>query len=105
MNSNRLEQLLKLSENAPDDTFIKFAIAKEYEGLGDMSLAMSCYISLVENHPQYIGTYYHLGKMYERMNDIQAAIDIYEKGIQVAKVASDFHSLSELNSAKTILEM
>ena len=54
------------------------------------------YEDLVNNHPRYVGTYYHLGKLYEALNRKDDAISTYQKGIQIAKELRDNHALSEL---------
>jgi hypothetical protein len=52
-----------------------------------------------------VGMYYHLAKLYEKLENVDLAIQTYTEGINVAKRLSDFHALSELNSAKMNLEM
>jgi tetratricopeptide (TPR) repeat protein len=47
----------------------------------------------------YVGTYYHLGKLLERVGETKEAILIYEKGMQVAKIVKDNHSYNELAAA------
>jgi hypothetical protein len=46
-----------------------------------------------------VGSYYHLGKLHERLGDESKAIAVYEKGMDVAKKLSDNHALSELRGA------
>lgn len=99
MESNRLEQLHKFLEDSPGDAFIRFAIAKEYEGLGNVDKAMNCYESLAEDIPDYVGTYYHLGKLYEIKALPEKALKTYHTGIEIAKKQGDAHSASELRGA------
>jgi hypothetical protein len=44
--------------------------------------------------------YYHLGKLYERRNDIDTAVAIYTAGIAVAQAANDRHAANELAAAR-----
>lgn len=104
MESPRLKQLYGFLENSPNDAFILFAIAKEYEGLGDLEKSLSYYLQLKEKQPDYVGTYYHLGKLYERQEEPTLAFQTYETGIVVAKKQSDHHAASELAGAKMMLE-
>jgi len=46
-----------------------------------------------------VGSYYHLAKLYERNQQTDAAIEIYTKGMEVAKKLKDNHNLNELRSA------
>lgn len=100
MSSQRLKQLMGFLEASPKEPFILFAIAKEYEGLDDKENALKYYLELEHNTPDYIGTYYHLGKLYEQLGEAAKAFFTYKKGMQKAKEAGDNHSLSELAGAK-----
>ena len=104
MSFNRLEQLFAFLEESPNDPFLLFATAKEYEKLGKETEALDYYLKLVKEQPEYVGTYYHLGKYYERQGQFEEALSIYEKGVVVAEKAGDRHALSELNGAKWELE-
>lgn len=99
MQKPRLEQLLAMLENEPDDPFLKYAIATEYVKLDDKENALLYYTNLVTNHSDYVGTYYHLGKLYEKLSAPGKAEAMYRKGIEVARAARDKHAASELQSA------
>jgi tetratricopeptide (TPR) repeat protein len=98
MEMNRLEKLLEFIQNEPNDEFLKYALATEYLRLNDTEKALSYYEDLVNNHPGYSGTYYHLGKLYEALNRKQDALDIYEKGMAITKEKRDNHAFSELQA-------
>jgi tetratricopeptide (TPR) repeat protein len=100
MTSKRLEQLMTFLNNSPEEPFVLFAIAKEYEGLGDNEKALEYYLKLETADSDYVGTYYHLGKLYEQINENSKAFSTYKKGIEIAKKIGDQHSLSELAGAK-----
>lgn len=105
MSTPRLQQLFDFLKNSPDEPFLLFAIAKEYEGISDTENAKSYYLRLEQNHADYVGTYYHLGKLYESEEDFDLAVSTYEKGMEVAKAAGDKHAFGELRGAKEMLEM
>ncbi|MEO5911685.1 MAG: tetratricopeptide repeat protein [Pelobium sp.] len=96
MSINRLERLLEFYEQEPNDPFLKYALATEYLRLNNHEKALWFYLDLVEKHTDYIGTYYHLGKLYELMQKQEEALKIYEQGIAVAKKIKDQHALNEL---------
>lgn len=100
MSTSRLDQLQTFLESSPDDSFLIFAIAKEHEGLGNQEKALECYLRLIEEDPDYIGTYYHLGKLYEKQEAFDKAFQTYKAGMAVAKNIGDQHALSELAGAK-----
>ena len=96
---SRLKQLKTFLEASPEDDFLLFAIAKEYEQLLDTTQALHFYTKLKDMNPNYVGTYYHLGKLYEKLNDHEKAINTYEAGMAVAKKENDRHAYSELQTA------
>jgi hypothetical protein len=49
--------------------------------------------------PSYIGSYYHLAKLLEKLGEKDLAIDWYEKGMAEAKLAKDQHAYNELQAA------
>ncbi len=104
MNNDRLQRLLQFLESSPNDSFLTFAVAKEYESAGDDERALSYYGRLLEQDPAYVGVYYHLGKLYERREQFGSALRIYERGMEAAKKAGDRHALSELAGARLALE-
>jgi tetratricopeptide (TPR) repeat protein len=104
MKSNRLDQLLSFLEASPNDSFILFAIAKEFEKYKEYENALEYYLKLKQEDENYVGLYYHLGKLYEKKAAYQTALEAYIKGIEVAKAAGDRHAQGELSEAKMILE-
>ncbi|MBK8491078.1 MAG: tetratricopeptide repeat protein [Saprospirales bacterium] len=96
----RLTQLLALHADSPNDTFLLFALAKEYEKMGEEDNALAYYLQLRSVDPDYVGLYYHLGRLYQRRQDLDSAIDTYKAGMGVAKRLGDSHAYSELAGAK-----
>lgn len=102
---SRLQQLQALWQESPTDSFLVFALAKEYEKLGDDHHALEFYQNLVAQDPQYVGTYYHLAKLQEKLEQTNEALETYAKGMQMARNLGDQHALAELSSAKMNLEL
>ena len=102
---SRLDQLLTYYEEDPNDSFIQFALAAEYRKLGRLQDAVDTFERLKAQDAQYVGLYYHLGKLNEEMNHVERAIQIYREGIVVANGVSDLHARAELQSALLEAEM
>lgn len=92
-------------ESSPEDPFLLFALAKEFEKSGQFSEALSYYKKLTAINPGYVGTYYHFGKLLEHLGEFEQALHWYETGMEIAQKAGDLHSLGELSNAKTNLEL
>lgn len=98
--TDRLRQLQDFLKASPDDSFLIFAIAKEYEKEGEQDKAMQHYLELKSKDPEYVGLYYHLGKLYEEKENFDLAIETYHTGMDVAKSQGDKHAFNELAGAK-----
>jgi predicted Zn-dependent protease len=95
----RIERIIEFLNQQPKDNFLRHALALEYIKIGEEQKAQDLFIDLLTESPEYIGSYYHLAKCLERMNDKEAAILWYEKGMAAAKTAKDNHAYSELQAA------
>lgn len=104
-NNTRLTQLFDLLKEQPEDGFLLFAVAKEYENIGDFPKAIEYYEKLRKSDPEYVGLYYHLADQYKEMEDYEKALFIFNEGIKIAQQIKDLHALSELRSAKMNMEM
>jgi tetratricopeptide (TPR) repeat protein len=99
MQSTRLTKLLDFFAAEPNDPFLLYALATEYNTLNEAEKAFEYYHRLVDEHPDYVGTYYHLGKLYEKNKETEKAIEIYKKGLDTARRKNDNHAFSELQGA------
>jgi Tfp pilus assembly protein PilF len=87
-----------LAEN-PNDSFLQHALALEYIKLGDEEQARVLFEEIINREPGYIGTYYHLAKLQERLGETDKAIQVYKKGMEEAMKAGDNHAYGELKGA------
>lgn len=97
-----MERILKLKEYLsvnPMDSFLQHALALEYIKLGNDEDARVLFEEILNREPGYIGSYYHLAKLLERMEETNKAIEVYEKGMEAAKKADDNHAFGELRGA------
>lgn len=99
MSNAMIEKLESYLKEDPNDSFTKFALALEYKKIDDLTHAIHLLEEIHADDPDYIGIYYHLGRLYEVTNEIGKAISSYEEGIDKAKNTNDSQTLSELKSA------
>ena len=95
----RIERIIEFLNQQPKDNFLRHALALEYIKIGEEKKALDLFIAILTESPAYIGSYYHLAKCLERINDKESAIAWYEKGMEAAKAAKDNHAYSELQAA------
>lgn len=105
MSAPRLEQLLVLLKEQSEDPFILFAIAKEYEQLGQVNEAIRYYEEVLNASEEYLGAYYHWGQLLAEQGEQVKALEIFDKGIFMARKVGDQHALSELLNARINSEL
>lgn len=99
INMERIEKLKEFLKASPQDSFLQHALALEYIKVGNDDDARILFEEILEREPGYIGSYYHLAKLLERINDTPAAISVYEKGMEEAKKKGEMHAYGELKGA------
>jgi Tfp pilus assembly protein PilF len=80
----------------PDDSFSKFALALEFLKQDKLQQARVLFENIYANDPTYVGIYYHLGKLYERLDRADDAKQMYTEGIEVAANQKEKRTLKEL---------
>lgn len=101
---SRIEKLLEFMKTSGKDSFLQHALALEYIKVDNDEEARKLFNEILLREPTYIGSYYHLGKLLERVADYEKAIRIYKRGMEEAKKAGDQHSYNELLGAMEDLE-
>jgi Tfp pilus assembly protein PilF len=95
----RIQKLLEFLKSSPNDNFLKHALALEYIKINDTSKAKELFLDILTVNPDYVGSYYHLAKLFEHEGKKENAISWYEKGMAAAKKAGDNHAYNELQAA------
>ncbi len=101
---SRIEKLIEFLQESPGDSFLQHALALEYIKIEEGKKAQELFEKILEKEPDYVGSYYHLGKLLEKKGETEYALNTYEKGMAIAKAKNDKHSYSELQAAKEDLE-
>ncbi len=101
---SRIEKLLEYLKANDKDSFLQHALALEYIKVGDDDEARKLFNEILLREPTYVGSYYHLGKLLERVADYNKAVRIYKRGMEEAKKAGDNHSYNELQGALEDIE-
>lgn len=96
---DRISKLKEYMKSAGKDSFLQHALALEYIKVGNDEEAKKLFNEILKREPTYVGSYYHLGKLLERIGDPGKAIRVYARGMDVAQAANDHHSYTELRAA------
>lgn len=96
---DRIDKIREFLQANPSDNFLRHALALEYIKAGKETDARVLFEAILHDSPDYIGSYYHLAKLLEKMEETSLAIGWYEKGMAAAKKAGDGHAYNELQAA------
>lgn len=101
---DRIEKLKEYMRTSGKDSFLQHALALEYIKIGKNKEAREVFNEILKREPTYVGSYYHLGKVLEKLGDNKKALRVYQRGMEVAEAANDHHSYTELRAAYEDLE-
>jgi tetratricopeptide (TPR) repeat protein len=104
MQQSRIELINAMLVKEPNDDFLNYALALEYIKENNFNKAIEIFTRLILASPQYLASYYQLGKLHESAGEKETAVSIYTKGIEIARQQKNTKTLSELNEALTLLE-
>ena len=96
---DRIAKIREFLQVNPKDNFLRHALALELIKTGEDQEARVLFESILNDSPEYVGSYYHLAKLLEKLEERELAIEWYEKGMQACKKAGDNHAYSELQGA------
>ena len=95
----RIDKLQAFLQATPKDNFLRHALALEYIKIEENQQARVLFEEILTESPDYIGSYYHLAKLLEKLEQTDLAIKWYEQGMEAAKKAKDNHAYNELQAA------
>ncbi len=98
MNSERVEKLKSFLSETPDDPFLIYALALEYQA-DKPGLAAPLFERLLNEFPEYLPAYYQAASFYAASGNEEQADRIYRSGIELARQKKEALTLRELQSA------
>lgn len=96
IHQKRIKTITEMLLDSPDDTFLRFALAKEYDAIGEVLKSIEQYKNVLELDKNYIGAYYHQAELLNRSGNTNEAIELAEQGVQIAQGLGSQKELAEL---------
>lgn len=84
METKNLTLIDAMHQKNPTDTYLAFAAANEHHKSGNTDRAIEICKGLIKINKTFADTYYELGKLYEKCNKLELAIQTYKQGLDVA---------------------
>lgn len=104
MGNNRMEMIEEMLVKNPDDTFLNYAAALEHKKNKQPKKAIRIFKKIINQDPDYLATYYQLGKLLEEVGKTSEAIAVYKKGRELARKTKDIKATGELSEALMLLD-
>lgn len=104
-NSARINQLREFLNSEPDDIFLNYALGIEYVSFEETyDMAEVQFKKVLKLNPDYIASYYQLGKLYELLSKNEQALQQYKIGLDKAKEQKNNKAINEFAEAVFMLE-
>jgi hypothetical protein len=95
----RIAQLRAWIQEDPADPFPVYGLALETAYVAEPEVEALWEILLLK-FPTYLPAYYQAGAFFQKKQQLTKALDIWEKGIQLAIQKKDQHTLTELRNIR-----
>jgi predicted Zn-dependent protease len=102
--ANRLQLVQEMLKKDPNDAFLLYALAIEIVNSGDKKEGIRQLEKLRLSQPDYLATYYQLGKLYEELSQNEKAIPVYKEGLEIAKKQNNNKTYGEISEALWLIE-
>ena len=93
----RLDQILKLLESDPQDTFLRYALAMEYRSLGEPASAAEHFLTLIGQQSPHVPSFFMYSQLLVEIGEVEQARAILRDGIEQARVQGDAHAAGEMS--------
>lgn len=104
MMNSRIDNLIIMLKEEPQDVFLNYALAVELVGEEKYEEAEKQFLKTTQLNADYLPCYYQLGQTAEKLNKGKEALEFYHKGVELAKKQNNNKVLNELNEAIWLLE-
>lgn len=100
---SRREMLEEFLAADPYDSFSRYALALELEKAGEASAAIAELAEVIRRDANYVAAYYHRGRLLARAGNDAEALEVYQRGLEVATKAGDQKTANEIREAIEML--
>lgn len=100
----RIEKLKEIIASDPTDSFSRYALALEYNGINEPLTAIELLEELIQRDEKYLPAYHQLGQALGKLNRTQEAKQAYRKGIDLAHEVADENAEKEMREELEDLE-
>ena len=104
MTTSRLQQILAMLADEPNDPELRYMLAMEHVSGGDDEEAVRCFQELLSATPDFPPAYHQGARTLQRLGRIDQARELLERGIPVSMRIGDAHAAGEMQELLENLE-
>jgi len=101
---SRMQQILDMLAEEPDDPELRYMLAMEHGSLGDDEGAARCFLELLSVIPEYPPAYHQGARALQRLGRTGEAHNLLQRGIPIALKKGDTHAAGEMQELMENLE-
>lgn len=92
----RLEKLLTMLKDSPDDEFLNYALGMELVSAGRNDEALKAFRRVIELSPQNSAAWFQEAQLLARLGRLEEARHAGRNGVAAAQAAGDQHAAEEI---------
>ncbi len=93
---SRREKIEAMLSETPEDTFLKYALALEWDKENEHEKSLTLFQDLMNAQPAYVPAFFMAGQMLARIDRENDARPIIEQGIKEARQQGNDHAAGEM---------
>lgn len=93
---SRKEKIQQMLQESPDDVFLNYSLAMELSKAGEVSEARAAFAHVRALDSAYVPAYFMEAQMLAQNDQVEAARELLQAGILVARENGDQHALGEM---------
>lgn len=101
--SSRRQKIEAMLAAAPQDTFLRYALALELDKEGQHEASLAWLRGLTKDEPPYVPAFFMAGQQLARLGRTEEARDVLRDGIEAARCQGNSHAAGEMAEFLTSL--
>ncbi len=94
--ATRREKIEAMLASEPNDTFLRYSLATEWDKEGNHELSLQLFDGLTRDEKPFVPAFFRAGQLLVRLDRISEARDYLRRGIEEARTQSDLHAAAEM---------
>jgi tetratricopeptide (TPR) repeat protein len=96
MNSRR-EKIEEMLQNEPDDVFLRYGLAVEYDNEERYDESLALFTGLTHDKPPHVPSFFRGAQLLARLDRIEEARAVLRAGIEEARQQDNAHAAAEMS--------